>query len=116
MHFPADRDINYYAQLTAERIVVKEAAGHKFRVWELPNGKANEALDCRVYAYGALCGLLHFGLKLNQRATLAELPYTEHKDVSSAVIAEKSPAVNVETVKLETAPVVNRKSLVNRLA
>ncbi len=68
MHFPAERDINYYAQLTAERIVVKESGGRRYRVWELPRGKANEALDCRVYAYGALCGLLHFGLQLNRRA------------------------------------------------
>ena len=68
MHFPADRDVGYYAQLTAERLILKVAAGARFRVWELPSGKANEALDCRVYAYGALCGLLHFGLKLNRRA------------------------------------------------
>lgn len=66
MHFPADRDINYYAQLTAERIVVKQASGFKYRVWELPAGKANEALDCRVYAYAALCSLIHFGLRLNK--------------------------------------------------
>jgi len=68
MHFPDARDINWYAQLTAERIVIKEVAGQRFRVWECPAGKANEALDCRVYAYAALCGLLHFGLKLNKRA------------------------------------------------
>ncbi|MCQ8240531.1 phage terminase large subunit family protein [Rhizosaccharibacter radicis] len=68
MHFPADRDLNYYAQLTAERIVTKEAGGRKYRVWEQIQGRANEALDCRVYAYAALCGLLQMGLKLNQRA------------------------------------------------
>lgn len=68
MHFPADRDINYFAQLVSERLVVKSLAGQRFRVWELPPGRANEALDCRVYAYAALCGLLHFGLKLNRRA------------------------------------------------
>jgi phage terminase large subunit GpA-like protein len=67
-HFPADRDINYFAQLVAERSIVKQTAGHQYRVWELPPGRANEALDCRVYAYAALCGLLHFGLKLNRRA------------------------------------------------
>jgi phage terminase large subunit GpA-like protein len=73
MHFPADRDLGYYAQLTAERLVVKEAPGRKYRVWELPSGRANEALDCRVYAYGALCGLLHMGLKLNRRAAGEEV-------------------------------------------
>ncbi|WP_028210770.1 phage terminase large subunit family protein [Paraburkholderia mimosarum] len=74
MHFPADRDIGYYAQLTAERIVVKESSGKRYRVWELPRGRANEALDCRVYAYGALCGLLHFGLQLNRRAEAVSAP------------------------------------------
>ncbi len=68
MHFPVDRDINYFAQLTAERSIVKVSGGQRFRVWDLPSGRANEALDCRVYAYGALCGLLHLGLKLNKRA------------------------------------------------
>lgn len=68
MHFPVDRDINYFAQLVSERSVVKFSNGQKHRVWELTPGRANEALDTRVYAYGALCGLLHFGLKLNVRA------------------------------------------------
>lgn len=68
MHFPADRDINYFAQLTAERMIVKVANGRKYRAWILPSGRANEALDCRVYGYAALCGLSHLGLKLNQKA------------------------------------------------
>jgi len=80
MHFPADRDINYYAQLTAERIVVKTANGQKFRVWELPPGKANEALDCRVYAYAALCGLTHMGLKLNAMAKEISLVAVENEN------------------------------------
>jgi phage terminase large subunit GpA-like protein len=67
MHFPSDRDIGYFSQLTAERVILKVANGQKFRVWVLPAGRANEALDCRVYGYGALCGLFHLGLKLNQR-------------------------------------------------
>lgn len=68
MHFPADRDAGYFAQLTAERLVLKVVGGKRFRAWNLPAGRHNEALDCRVYAYAALCGLLHFGLKLNQLA------------------------------------------------
>ncbi|MDE3022248.1 MAG: phage terminase large subunit family protein [Pseudomonadota bacterium] len=74
MHFPADRDINYFAQLTSERSIVKVTNGQRYRVWELPRGRANEALDCRVYAYAALCGLLHFGLKLNRRAEIVSAP------------------------------------------
>jgi phage terminase large subunit GpA-like protein len=68
MHFPVDRDIHYYGQLTAERSVLVTKGGQKYRIWELRPGRANEALDCRVYAYAALCSLLHFGLQLNKRA------------------------------------------------
>jgi phage terminase large subunit GpA-like protein len=68
MHYPVDRDIGYFSQLTSERSIVKRQNGMIYRVWELSPGRANEALDCRVYAYGALCGLMHFGLKLNRRA------------------------------------------------
>lgn len=68
MHYPNDRDLNFFAQLTSERSVLKTSGGQRFRVWELPPGRANEALDMRVYAYAALCGLLHFGLRLNRRA------------------------------------------------
>lgn len=69
MHFPVDRDMGYFSQLTAERLIMKEAAGQRYSVWELPNGKANEALDCRVYSYAALAGLFHLGLKLNTLAS-----------------------------------------------
>lgn len=68
MHFPVTRDVGYFEQLTAERSVVKFSSGHKYRVWECRPGRANEALDCRVYAYAALQGLLHMGYRLNAEA------------------------------------------------
>lgn len=68
MHFPVERDLNYFSQLLAERSVVKVAGGQRYRVWEQLPGRANEALDCRVYNYGALCGLFYLGLKLNAMA------------------------------------------------
>ncbi|PKC39114.1 terminase [Pantoea ananatis BRT98] len=75
MHFPADRDLGYFSQLLAERSVVKVAGGQRYRVWEQLPGRANEALDCRVYAYAALCGLLHMGFRLNAfAASIAENP------------------------------------------
>ncbi|HBO79622.1 MAG TPA: terminase, partial [Cupriavidus sp.] len=120
MHFPADRDINYFAQLTAERSIVKIANGQKYRVWELPPGRANEALDCRVYGYAALCGLFHLGLKLNQRAddvaapVVIELPEPT-AEVDAAV--EEKPAW---VPGLQAAPAVItqpvKKSLASRLA
>ena len=65
MHFEAKRDLGWYVQLVAERLITKVVAGRRFTVWDLPKGKANEALDCRVYAYAALMGLAQRGLKLN---------------------------------------------------
>jgi phage terminase large subunit GpA-like protein len=76
MHFPVDRDINYFAQLTSERVIVKVSGGQKYRVWDLPPGRANEALDCRVYGYAALCGLTHLGLKLNVKADEVKAAHT----------------------------------------
>lgn len=68
MHYPADRDINFFAQLLAERLLTKSVNGQRFRVWEQIPGRANEALDLAVYSYAALQGLIHKGLKLNKRA------------------------------------------------
>lgn len=93
MHFPTDRDINYYAQLTSERQVRKVSGGQVYKVWELPPGRANEALDCRVYGYAALCGLLHLGLKLNVmaddvKAAFTPLPYMAPESVTVATEAD----------------------------
>lgn len=65
IHFPAFLDPGYYSQLLSESLVTRVSAGQKFRVWQLRPGRANEALDCLVYAYGALKGLMHHGLRLN---------------------------------------------------
>jgi phage terminase large subunit GpA-like protein len=114
MHFPADRDTNYFAQLTAERSVRKTSSGQHYRVWELPSGRANEALDCRVYGYGALCGLLHLGLKLNRRAEEVALTIAE------PLAAPKTERPQfVPTERLAPAPVTPKpikKSLAARLA
>lgn len=64
-HFHARRELGWYEQLLSERLTLKITAGKRFTVWDCPKGKANEALDCRVYGYAALQGLIHFGLRLN---------------------------------------------------
>lgn len=121
MHFPASRDINYYAQLTAERSVVKVVGAHKYRVWEPRPGRANEALDCRVYAYAALCGLLHMGLKLNKRAeevnaTLGQpVPRPPRAAALDSPDAEPPAAAPAgPTITTPSAP--KRKSIASRLA
>jgi len=55
-HFPADRVEDYFQQLTAERMKTRYKRGFAVKFWELPSGRKNEALDCRVYAFAALHG------------------------------------------------------------
>jgi len=68
MHFPLDRDVVYFEQLTAERCVTRYVKGFPKREWVKDPGRRNEALDCRVYAYAALHALIAMGLRLNERA------------------------------------------------
>lgn len=69
MHFSSDRDREYFTQLTAERLILKKTGSRTYRVWKVKSGVRNEALDCRVYAYAALWGLVsNHGLNLETAA------------------------------------------------
>ena len=119
MHFPADRDIGYFQQLTADRLTLKEVGKRKVRIWETPQGKANEAADCRVYAYSALCGLVHFGLQLNKRADalLIAPAYHEVPALPDPPML-RSEANQVPPLPMPTASAAppKPKSLISRLA
>ena len=54
-HFPADvaYDDEYFAQLTAEKLVTRYSKGRPRQEWVTTRAR-NEALDCRVYALAAL--------------------------------------------------------------
>lgn len=56
-HFPKGREPQYFEQLTAEIVQTKYVKGFPTRVYILPGGRRNEALDCRVYGYAALQAL-----------------------------------------------------------
>ena len=111
MHFPTTRDINYFNQLTAERSELVVTGGHKYRVWKPKAGRANEALDCRVYGYAALCSLLHFGLQLNKRA--AEVALT----IGPPLPADAGPEL-IAAVKVAAAEAASNKkrSRIGRMA
>lgn len=124
MHFPSDRDLGYFQQLLAERLMTKKIGADTYRVWELPAGKANEALDCRVYAYAALCGLNHMGLKLNNLCERVEkqdfVPMQEIErvlddpmDLNESPESAADPVKAVTVIK-EEAP--KKKSLAERMA
>jgi phage terminase large subunit GpA-like protein len=122
MHFPAERDLAFFSQLIAERSVRKEAHGQRFRVWELPPGRANEALDTTVYAYAALCGLLHMGLKLNSRVAgvrsgRVELPIASAPPAPAAGLTSEPKSGAAAPTPGPTVTVEKRKkSLGARLA
>jgi phage terminase large subunit GpA-like protein len=70
-HFPHDRPESWFEQLTSENLVVEKVAGQVVRKWKPIRGRANEALDCRVYAYAALNGLyITRRLKLEYQAEI----------------------------------------------
>lgn len=52
-HFPEERGIDYFRQLTAEKMITKYVKGFPKREWHKQEGRRNEALDCRVYAFAA---------------------------------------------------------------
>jgi phage terminase large subunit GpA-like protein len=68
-HFPLGRDARYFDQLTSEIARYKYVNGRPQKVYLLPNGRRNEALDCRVYAYaGLLAKNVAWGIRLAEDA------------------------------------------------
>lgn len=52
-HFPLSREPEYFAQMTAEKLMTKIIRGFGVREWHKTRDR-NEAFDCRVYALAAL--------------------------------------------------------------
>jgi phage terminase large subunit GpA-like protein len=52
-HFPSTRDVDYFRMLTSEKMVTKFVKGFPKREYHKLDGRRNEALDCRVYAFAA---------------------------------------------------------------
>ena len=68
MHFPLSVDREYFEQLNAEFVKTTYSRGRPVRVWERRKGRRAEALDCTVYAYAALHGLMHHGVHPDREA------------------------------------------------
>jgi phage terminase large subunit GpA-like protein len=98
IHFPvgAPFDQHYFDQLTSEQVQTKIKDGRPLRVWILPKGRNNEALDTFVYALAA-----RHSLRVRLDKPLAEAP--------AAAIPSPPPLPPVEEV--ETGPAPARHSL-----
>jgi phage terminase large subunit GpA-like protein len=74
VHFPSTLDRAFFKSLTAETCIASvNKKGFPVRTWQLKRGVTrNEALDCAVYAYAALCGLRANGFDLD--AEVERLP------------------------------------------
>ena len=75
------------------RHVMEKKHGFTTRRWNLPRGRANEALDCRVYAYAALCGpYATRKLRLDRIADMIEtIPAAERKAAVDAALPSPPP-------------------------
>jgi phage terminase large subunit GpA-like protein len=129
MHFNTDWDVAAFEQLTAERIHIEGDGAFKIRKWVPIPGRANERLDCRVYAYAALRGLIHMGTRLNRKADevgaalsieVAEVEenhaldeHTEDRPAPPPVTTPVKPPVSAPSkapnVKITDVPTVPRK-------
>ena len=69
-HFPIERDQEWFNQITSEVVKTKYVKGRPVRSWEpRKEGTPTEGLDCRVYAFAALRGLVrNWKLDLNKLA------------------------------------------------
>lgn len=84
-HFPMDRESDWFEQVTNEVAVKKLSKGRLIREWvPRKNGVRTEGLDCRVYAYAALRGLVrNFRLNLDLGADkLAEMKMKQPRKVA----------------------------------
>ena len=88
-HFPNDREQEWFEQITNEVVRKKFSKGRLVREWTpRKEGARTEGLDCRVYAYAALRGLVR-----NYRLNL---------DLGADMLAEAGMKAKAETKPTET--------------
>lgn len=107
MHFSKSKnDADFFAQLTAEELKPKYVRGFPMRVWTLPPGKRNEALDCRVYATAAFLSLSANPARMLEalRRDLVERAQYAKEERRSKTPAGQLPLLDVE-VKPEAPPI-----------
>jgi len=114
-HYPDDRDDEYFRQVIAEEARTVTSKGFPVKEWRLKEGhKRNEALDCRVYAYAALQGLIMRGLDLNRRATALGVPKREPKPAAPTENAQAAPSTPATVPAAKPKPKPKRRRVGGR--
>jgi phage terminase large subunit GpA-like protein len=105
VHFPTGGafDAEYFAQLTAEVVRTRFSLGRPYRVWVLPPGKRNEALDTAAYALAA------------RTATRIRLDLTPHHEPPSLpeeeLVDDEAPSPRVlDEPETSPAPAIPRQA------
>ncbi|MCC6624023.1 MAG: phage terminase large subunit family protein [Deltaproteobacteria bacterium] len=113
-------DDEYLAGLTAEVPVTKTIHGHPRIIWDKPEHKRNEPLDCAVYGYAALHGWKAKGRRLDggerserRRRTKIDIPSRSSNqakwDASPPPSPETSPAPPSGAARRQPPPPRMRK-------
>lgn len=101
-HFPMEREHEWFEQLTNEIVKKRFSQGRLIREWRpRKEGVRTEALDCRVYAYAALRGLIRnyrFNLDFTAEQIAAADPRKEQAVVSETAPVQQS-APRIRTVR-----------------
>jgi phage terminase large subunit GpA-like protein len=90
IHFPVGQgfDEEFFRQLTSEQVVTRKREGRPYRVWVLPPGRRNEALDCNVLA---LAGRLSIRVRIVAEQQQSTVPLQPEPEESAVDMAEEIP-------------------------
>lgn len=98
-HFPIEREKEWFEQVTNEIVRKKISRGHLVREWTpRKEGVRTEGLDCRVYAYAALRGLVR-NYRLNLDLGADKLAEARLKPIRRTV-----PEAATEPMKISVEP------------
>jgi len=116
-HVPADRDGEWFEQLTSEIVVTRYVKGFPVRVWQPKPNTRQEALDCRVYAFTALRSMgISWGKVqriLAAKSAAADAPVAPASEPLPAT-PPTAPAAPPATRQARPRPRVSRSAFLDR--
>ena len=96
IHYSIDLPEEFYAQLTAEKLITRYHKGHPVQEWVKPSHKRNEVLDCTVYA---LAAAYHLGMN-----KFSERDWARLEDIVQPITADLFDNVPKKAEKTATKP------------